>query len=73
MRTITLKDCLRHYPISHWILWRSEGESEASSDYLSALTGGVNILRIAVPYWSFWCKISILLIGEMDISDYYYL
>ena len=71
----SLKDCARHHPISHWILWSSGDcrvESEVSSGYLPAVTGGVNILRTAVPYCSIWLKISTLLICEMNASDYHY-
>lgn len=71
----SLKDCARHHPISHWILWSSGDsrvESEASSGYLPAVTGVVNILRTAVPYCSIWLKISTLLICGMNASDYHY-
>lgn len=47
-------------------------ESEASSGYLPAVTGVVNILRTAVPYCSMWLKISTLLICGMNASDYHY-
>lgn len=70
-----LKDCARHHPIRHWILWRSGAirvELEASSGYLPALTGVLNILRNAVLYCLIWLKISLLLIYGMNASDYHY-
>lgn len=70
-----LKDCARHHPTSHWILWSSGDsrvESEASSGSLPAVTGVVNILRTAVPYCSIWLKIITLLICGMNDSDYHY-